>query len=211
VTGLSRGLLAVAMGPGARDPRRLMQGSQSVAHTVCCWWHAYLFDNPLRRLVHRPEAILGPYVRTGMRALDLGCGMGFFTLAMARMVGPRGRVVAVDVQPQMLVVLERRARQAGVLGRIEGRLSQAGRLPLDGRVDFALAFWSLHEMPDVAALARTLREHMPSGTRFFMAEPCWHVQQPEFEQTVRAVEAGPFHVCYRPRIALSRAVVFRAA
>jgi len=193
VTGLSRGLLAVAMGPGARDPRRLMQGSQSVAHTVCCWWHAYL------------------YVRTGMRALDLGCGMGFFTLAMARMVGPRGRVVAVDVQPQMLVVLERRARQAGVLGRIEGRLSQAGRLPLDGRVDFALAFWSLHEMPDVAALARTLREHMPSGTRFFMAEPCWHVQQPEFEQTVRAVEAGPFHVCYRPRIALSRAVVFRAA
>lgn len=65
---------------------------------VCPWWLAYTFDHALRRLIHRPEVILAGLVRPGQTVLDLGCGMGFFSLAMARLVGEQGRVICVDLQ-----------------------------------------------------------------------------------------------------------------
>ena len=80
-----------------------------MASHLCPWWFGYLLVNPLRRLRQDPRRLLGPFVRDGMVVLEPGCGMGFFTLEAARMVGPDGRVVAVDVQPRMLAGLERRA------------------------------------------------------------------------------------------------------
>jgi tRNA A58 N-methylase Trm61 len=46
--------------------------------------------------------ILEPCGQQGMTVLEPGPGMGFFTTELARMVGPQGRVVAIDVQPRML-------------------------------------------------------------------------------------------------------------
>ena len=51
-----------------------------------------------------------------MTVLEPGPGMGFFTLELARIVGPEGRVVAVDVQPKMVEGLQKRARRAGLSG-----------------------------------------------------------------------------------------------
>lgn len=73
-----------------------------MAKHVCPWWLGYWLVSPLRRLWEHPVRMLGPFVREGMLVLEPGCGMGFFTLDLARMVGPRGRVVAVDVQERML-------------------------------------------------------------------------------------------------------------
>jgi ubiquinone/menaquinone biosynthesis C-methylase UbiE len=58
---------------------------------VCPWWIGYLLASPLRRLVQKPEVILRPFLSNGMRVLEVGPGMGFFTLPMARMVGSAGR------------------------------------------------------------------------------------------------------------------------
>jgi len=65
-------------------------------HT-CPWWFGYTFDNPIRRLFHDPKAILGDYVAPGQTVVDIGCGLGYFSLALARLVGPGGRVIAVEV------------------------------------------------------------------------------------------------------------------
>ena len=65
---------------------------------ICPWWLAYTFDNPLRRYFHDPHAILKPYLQEGMTAIDLGCGMGYFSRAMAKIVGETGKVIAVDLQ-----------------------------------------------------------------------------------------------------------------
>jgi 2-polyprenyl-3-methyl-5-hydroxy-6-metoxy-1,4-benzoquinol methylase len=46
---------------------------------ICPWWLAYTFDNRFRHLFHNPEKMLGSYVSKGMTALDVGCGMGFFS------------------------------------------------------------------------------------------------------------------------------------
>jgi len=49
---------------------------------------------------------------------DIGCGPGFFTVEMARLVGSRGKVLAVDVQKRMLDILRRRSAEEGVEERI---------------------------------------------------------------------------------------------
>ena len=64
---------------------------------VAPWQSHYLADHSIRRLVHPPKKLFGPHVAPGMTAADLGCGMGVFTIPLARMVGPEGRVVAVDL------------------------------------------------------------------------------------------------------------------
>lgn len=82
------------------------------------WWLAYTFDNPLRRLLHKPERIVESYVTEGMTVLDVGCGMGFFSIGFAKLVGSQGVVIAVDVQQKMLNTLRERAEKAGVSDRL---------------------------------------------------------------------------------------------
>jgi ubiquinone/menaquinone biosynthesis C-methylase UbiE len=54
------------------------------------------------------------HVQPGQVLCDIGCGNGFYTLKLARLTGRQGKVYAVDVQPQMLEMLKRRAREAKV-------------------------------------------------------------------------------------------------
>ena len=61
---------------------------------VCPWWAGYILASPLRRLIQDPRSLLAPYVHPGMTVLEPGPGMGFFTLELARLVGPAGRVIA---------------------------------------------------------------------------------------------------------------------
>ena len=80
----------------------------------CPIWLGYLLASPIRKFGQNPLTILRPNVSEGMRVLDVGCAMGFFSLPLAQMVGPAGRVYCVDMQERMLTVLGRRAE---VLGR----------------------------------------------------------------------------------------------
>src|SRR5271157_4197804 len=109
-----------------------------MAETVCPWWIGYWLASPMRRWMVNPEKLLAPYIREGMTVLEPGPGMGFFTLPMAAMAGPTGRIVAVDIQARMLDGLRRRALKAGLLPRIETRLAQPDSMRLDdlkGAVD----------------------------------------------------------------------------
>src|SRR5271157_4508110 len=122
-----------------------------MAQRVCPWWLGYLLASPVRRLFEDPVRVVAPFVREGMTVLEPGPGMGFFTLELARLVGPSGRVVAVDLQPRMLSVLRRRARRRRLQDRVETRLASEDGMrlaDLAGRVDFALAFAMVHEVPD---------------------------------------------------------------
>ena len=89
---------------------------------VCPWYCCFTFDNIFRRLVQKPENILKGAVQPGMTALDIGSGMGYFSIPMAEMVGPEGKILALDVQEKMLIGLKKRAVRNGVEKRIECRL-----------------------------------------------------------------------------------------
>ncbi len=111
---------------------------------VCPWWLCYSFDNPLRRFIHDPEPLLAPYVKPGMTVVDVGCGMGYFTISLAKITGPGGKVIAVDLQQRMLDALVRRAEKAGVADRVIPHRCQKESLGVEGPADFALAFWMAH-------------------------------------------------------------------
>ncbi len=156
--------------------------------SVCPWWLLYLFDNPLRRLLQRPDAFLRPLVHAGDRCADLGCGFGHFTIAMARLAGPAGTVVAVDLQPQMLARVRRRAARAGLSARIRLHQADAAGLRLDGKFDFALAHWMVHEVGDQRAFLRAVAAALMPGGRLALVEPRGHVGPAAFERTLRVAE-----------------------
>lgn len=179
-----------------------------MASHVCPWWGGYLIDNPLRRLLHDPRKIIGPYVMPGMTVMDVGCGMGMFSLAMAEMVGDQGRVIAVDLQQQMLDVLRRRAEKAAVADRIQTHKCEPDHLDIDVQADFALAFAMVHEVPDQRRLLGEIYACLKPGGKFLVAEPKIHVPGGAFQQTVTTAVALGLKVIEEPRVRWCRAAVF---
>jgi ubiquinone/menaquinone biosynthesis C-methylase UbiE len=174
---------------------------------VCPWWGGYFIDNPLRRLLHNPQKILGPYVRPGITAMDFGCGMGLFSIAMAKLAGDGGRVIAVDLQQKMLDVLEKRAKKAGVMDRITTHRCEADSLGLTEAIDFALAFYSAHEVPDLGRLLGEIHGCLRPAGKLLVVEPMGHVGSKDFEAMLSLAEKIGFRVQERPRVRLSRAAV----
>ncbi len=180
-----------------------------MAH-ICPWWHAYTFDHAGRRLFHKPEKMFAPYLAEGMTALDIGCGMGFFSIGMAGLVGESGRVIAADVQQEMLDVLMRRARRKGVADRIRTHKCEASSLGVEEEVDFVLAFWMVHEVRDKAAFARQVRACLKPGGHFLSAEPKLHVSRAGFRKIIEGVEDAGMRLIERPHVGLSLAALFEA-
>jgi ubiquinone/menaquinone biosynthesis C-methylase UbiE len=166
-----------------------------MAGRVCPPWIGYLLLNPLRNLLENPNKVLGEFVKEGMVVLEPGPGMGFFTLPMARMVGPSGRVVAVEIQPKMLAALERRARRADLLERIELRQAKADELGLTdlaGQVDLAVALHVVHEVPDQGSFFIQVHETLKSDGRLLIVEPKHHVSRERFAETLATAKGNGF-------------------
>ncbi len=167
-------------------------------------WEGYFLSSPMRRLLHDPQKILGPYVGSGMTVLDVGCGMGFFSLALAKMVGSEGRVVAIDLQPKMIQVLNRRAAKEGLSGSIDARLSQTkDRLGIDelaSSVNFVLAFSVIHELSDKPGIVGQIHEVLIPSGRFLLAEPRAHISADDFAQTEEIVQRAGFTIVDHPAI-----------
>jgi 2-polyprenyl-3-methyl-5-hydroxy-6-metoxy-1,4-benzoquinol methylase len=179
-----------------------------MASYVCPWWAAGItINNPVRRLLHNPERIVGPYVAPGMTVLDIGCGVGWFSIPMAAMVGDQGRVIALDLQPQMLEMLRRRAEKAGVAERIERRPCEKDRLGVETEADFALIFAMLHEVPDPCRLLGEVYGCLKPGGKLLLAEPPIHVSARAFADEVAAAEKSGFQIVDRPRLRWSHAVL----
>ena len=143
----------------------------------CPWWLGYVLANPLRKLFHDPSELVAPYVNEGMVVFEPGCGMGFFTLELARRVGATGRVVAVDLQPKMLAGLRRRAGRAGLLDRLDIRQVAEDRLgiaDLDGQVGFVLAFYVVHELANPAGFFDEIRTALSPAGKLLIVEPRAH-------------------------------------
>lgn len=131
---------------------------------------AWLVDNPLRRHMMRP--VLGWVgIKPGEQVLELGPGPGAFTVDAARLVGPHGRLLAVDIQPQMIAQVEQRLRQAG-LHNVETHVASAYDLPVEDKsMDRAFLVSVLPEIPDPGrALAELRRVLRPGGVLSITAE-----------------------------------------
>ena len=119
----------------------------------------------------RPDLVIAALdLRAGMVVADVGAGSGYFTLRLARAVGATGRVIATDVQPEMLALIRERATAAG-LTNVEPRLvtpNDAGLAP--GSIDLALLVDVYHELADPAAVVGGLRAALRPGGRLVLVE-----------------------------------------
>jgi ubiquinone/menaquinone biosynthesis C-methylase UbiE len=179
---------------------------------VCPWWLGYLLINPLRRIFHNPDIILKPYIKEGMTVLDIGCGMGFFSLPAAQMVGASGKVVCVDLQDEMISSLVKRAEKAALLHRIDARIcgeTHLGIEDISGTVDFALTFALIHEVRDrdrlLAEIAGTMKQH----GKILIGEPKGHVSKDHFATTVSIARNAGFEAEDHPKIPRTHAILMR--
>jgi 2-polyprenyl-3-methyl-5-hydroxy-6-metoxy-1,4-benzoquinol methylase len=173
---------------------------------VCPSWLCFTFDNPLRKIIHKPGKIIAPYIRPGATVVDIGPGKGYFTIPMCQLVGGEGRVIAVDIQEKMLKSLQRRAAASGLAGSLTTHLSRPNDFGLAEQADFVLAFWMVHEVPDLRQFLMDVKEIMKPEAKFLIAEPLFHVTKGRFNNTLKIAQEKGFKIVTRPKISFSHAV-----
>ena len=120
---------------------------------------------PTRQQEENPDLAMRQLrLAEGMTVCDMGCGNGYWTLRMAEAVGESGRVLAVDIQPEMLEKLMRRCEQFGidhvepVLGTVDDP-----QLPV-GEIDLALMVDVYHEFSHPESMLWAIRRSLkPRG------------------------------------------------
>ncbi len=143
--------------------------------------------------------------------MDAGCGPGFFTIAMAGLVGEEGLVIAADIHAEMLRKLRLRAEKAGIMSRIRLHLGQKDRLGVKDKVDFALAFWTVHEVRDQERFFSEIRSSMKPEATFLLVEPKLHVSEKMFKEMVEIALGAGLALWSEEKISLSRAVLFKSS
>lgn len=164
------------------------------------WWHA-LWPDP-------DHVIAALHIKSGMTVVDLGCGDGYFTAAIARQTGP-GRVIGFDLDPAMLVQAQAACAGMTNIDWLLGDAMELSRLVAEP-ADFALIANTFHGVPDKTALAREIATTLKPGGRFAIVN--WHplpreatpvLGQPRgprtelrmsMEQTQQAVEPAGFEL-----------------
>ena len=177
---------------------------------ICPWWLGYFLISPLRKLRQDPDKIFAPYALEGATALDIGCGMGYFSLPLAHKVGESGKVFCVDLQEKMIRKLEKRVKRAGLEGRIKTSIcpkNSVGLEDMKGKFDFILAFAVVHELPDGANFFREAATLLKPEGKLLLSEPAGHVSYDEFQETLKAAEEVGLKIIETPSIKLSHAAL----
>lgn len=109
-------------------------------------------------------------IRPGQTICDMGCGNGFYTVELAKRVGPRGLVYAVDVQPEMLRMLAERLAEEGIPNvRLVLGTAIDPRLP-KGAIDSVLCVDVYHEFSHPEEMLARIRESLKADGRLVLAE-----------------------------------------
>ena len=176
-------------------------------HHVCPWWLAYTFDNPLRRLIHNPKDMFSDYVKEGMIVMDIGCGMGYFTLGLAALVGDSGKVIAIDLQQEMLDIMLKRATKKGLAKRIIPHRAESDSINNATPVDFILAFWMVHETPDPENFFNEVAAILKPSAKFLYTEPAFHVPEERYKKILAAADNNGLKKVQDLSIRFSRAAL----
>ena len=176
---------------------------------VCPVEHAGILENPLRRLLQNPKKILAPFLEKGMTILDLGCGPGFFTIEMAKMLDNSCKIIAADLQEGMLEKVSQKIKGTQFEQSIELHLCQSYRIGIKEKVDFILAFYLIHEVTDQDSLFEELKSILKPNGKIFIVEPCFHVSRESFEVVLNKIKSFGFDIVEMPKIFFSRAVVLK--
>lgn len=187
----------------------LKQNSMQAPETirVCPVENAGALDHNFRRTLQNPEKILTPYIKAGMTTLDIGCGPGYFTLPLSRLVGNEGKVIAADLQQGMLDIIKQKITTGNGYENIQLQLCQKDSIAVNQKVDFALCFYMVHEVPNRMNLLKEIAAILNHGGKLLIVEPKFHVNKKAFRELLTEIEEAGFTTSEQPRVFFSRAVV----
>lgn len=172
-------------------PARTKYMGRRIAQTMSFHGAPWLIRTE-REAEERPsDAIAQLNLKPGMVVCDLGCGNGFYSLEMAKLVAPTGRVLAVDIQPEMLHLLELRSKEGGV-ENIEPILSTVAdpKVP-EGSVDMLLLVDVYHEFSHPQQMLAGIRKGLkPNGVIALL----------EYREEDRTVPIKPEHKMTKKQI-----------
>lgn len=174
---------------------------------VCPVKIAGMLDNSLRRLIQNPKKILEPFIQNGMTVLDLGCGPGFFSIEIAKMLSNSGKVIAADLQMGMLDIVKRKILGTELETRIELHKCEEDKVGINEKVDLIIAFYMVHEVPDQDSLFRELKTILKPNGKIYIIEPKLHVSKSSFEEMNNRIKELGFKIIDRPKIIFSRTVL----
>lgn len=133
--------------------------------------HADWLTRPEREREEQPNRVIDSLrIPRGSTVIDLGAGVGYFTWRLAKRVGPQGKVIAVDIQPEMLDMLKENMSKRGI-SNVEAVLGTESdpRLP-EGVAELALLVDVYHELADPIATMGHVRRALKPGGRLVVVE-----------------------------------------
>jgi len=155
--------------PARRDPPGFYMGRRIA--DVMSWQGAEWLFRQTRVEEEQPEAMLDALeIKPGMTVADVGAGAGYHAVRLARRVGDEGIVLAADVQPQMIAMLKRNARDAGVRNVRPVLCTQRDTKLPAGEVDLILMVDVYHECSDPETLLDGLLAALKPGGRLVLVE-----------------------------------------
>ena len=147
------------------------------SNDICPVKFAGSLDNKLRKIFQNPKKILGPYIQEGMSVLDMGCGPGFFSIEIAKLVGKTGKVIAVDLQKGMLDIIAKKITGTELECRISLHKCCETEIGVTGKIDFATAIYMVHEVKNISGLFSEFSTIIKPGGKLFILEPKFHVSK----------------------------------
>jgi ubiquinone/menaquinone biosynthesis C-methylase UbiE len=167
---------------------------------VCPHKMAFMLDNWIRKLIQNPKKVVGEYIKEGDTVIDFGCGPGFFSTEMAVMVGKNGKVIAADLQEEMLAHVRKKAAAKKVSDRMEYHRCGKDRVGINAEkiADFMLAFYMIHETPNPAAFLEEVKPLLKEGGKFLVVEPKMHVNREKYEEMINQAKDAGFRVLDTP-------------
>lgn len=176
---------------------------------VCPWWMSYIIDNCIRDNIQKPKKILEKYIKPGMTIIDIGCGRGFFSIPAAKLL-KEGEIFSIDLQPQMLNLLEKRAKKAKVDNLIKTVLCTTDDLCINTQADFAIACYVIHETSSQEKIFSQLKSNMKTSADLLFIEPKGHVTKADFEKSIKIAENEGFKCIDRPKFKFSHSALLKS-
>ena len=174
---------------------------------VCPAGMAGGLDSSIRKLLQNPQKILKPFIKEGMTVLDVGCGPGFFSVEIAKLLNGSGKVIAADVQEDMLNIIRKKITGTALEQRIELHQSNYDSIGVTEKVDFVLAFWMVHEVQNQKQFLEELTSILKPNGLMLIIEPKIHVPKKAFGTMVDMLKERGFTIVETPKVFFSRAIV----
>lgn len=174
---------------------------------VCSYKVASTLDISWRKRLQNPSLFLKSYIKPGMKVLDFGCGNGFCTLDLANLLGVNGKIVAADLQQEMLELLKKKVSGSLFENNISFHKCEQNQTGIKDHFDFMLLFWMFHEVPNQGHLLKELKSLLNAGGKIMISEPKVHVKSKSFLEEKQLAQECGFIVENGPKIFFSRTMV----